>query len=84
MNAISTKLSETGRLTVPAKLRAAAGLEPGGEVVLDIVGGELRIRTVAQALASARAKARAMLAGKSGVSVDDFLADRRGQAARER
>ncbi|MGH6991747.1 MAG: AbrB/MazE/SpoVT family DNA-binding domain-containing protein [Caulobacteraceae bacterium] len=83
MNAIPAKLSESGRLTVPAKLRALTGLEPGKGVVLDVVAGELRVRSVAQAMDAARSKTKALIKGRSGVSVDAFLAGRRRDAERE-
>ena len=76
-------MSETGRLTVPLGVRAAVGLEKGGPVVLEIVDGELRVRSVAQAMARARALTRELTLGLTGVSVDDFLADRRRETERD-
>ncbi|HEY5070786.1 MAG TPA: AbrB/MazE/SpoVT family DNA-binding domain-containing protein [Caulobacteraceae bacterium] len=83
MNAISTRISENGRITVPARMRAAAGLECGAEVVLELVDGEVHLRSLARTMDRAREKSRALLAGKKNVGVDDFLADRRAGAARE-
>lgn len=83
MNAVSTRLSETGRLTVPARMRAAAGLQAGEEVVLELVDGELHVRSLAQTMARARTMVRQLIAGKSGATVDDFLADRRREVERE-
>ncbi len=83
MTAVTTKMSENGRLTVPASIRMAVGLERGGDVIVEVVDGELRIRTVAQAMERARALARRILGGQAGGSVDDFLTDRRHDAARE-
>jgi bifunctional DNA-binding transcriptional regulator/antitoxin component of YhaV-PrlF toxin-antitoxin module len=83
MTTASTKMSRTGRITVPIDVRAAAGLERGGPVVLEVVDGELRIRGVAQTMRRARALTREIIAGRSGLSVDDFLKDRRREAERE-
>lgn len=83
MPSLSANMSDTGRITVPLGVRAALGLEKGGPVVLDLVDGELRIRSVAQAMARARAMTREMTQGLTGLSVDDFLADRRRDAKRE-
>ena len=83
MKSQSAKMSETGRLTVPLGVRAAVGLERGGPVVLEIVDGELRVRSVAQAMARARALTRELTLGLTGVSVDDFLADRRRETERD-
>ena len=83
MASLSTKMSDTGRITVPLGVRTALGLEKGGQVVLDVVDGELRIRSVAQAMDRARALTRELARGLTGLSVDDFLADRRRDAKRE-
>jgi AbrB family looped-hinge helix DNA binding protein len=83
MSAVTTKMSENGRMTVPASIRAVVGLERGGDVIVEVVDGELRLRTVAQAMERARAVARKILGRKKGGTVEDFLADRRRDAARE-
>jgi antitoxin PrlF len=82
MTAITTKMSENGRITFPVSLRAAVGLERGGDVIVEVVDGELHVRTVAQTMERARAMARKIVAGRKA-SVDDFLADRRREAERE-
>jgi len=83
MTAIAAKMAENGRITVPLNLRAALGLERGGPVILEVVEGELRVRSVAQAMERARAISRRIIAGRDGFSVDDFLSDRRREAERE-
>lgn len=82
MNAITTRISENGRMTIPASVRAAVGLVRGGDVIVEVVDGELHVRTVAQAMERARAIARKIAKGKIGGSVEDFLADRRQEADR--
>ena len=83
MTAVTTRMSENGRMTVPASIRAAVGLDRGGDVIVEVVDGELRVRTVAQAMERARAVARKIVGGKTGGTVEDFLADRRREIARE-
>ena len=83
MTAIATKMAENGRITIPLNVRAAVGLERGGSVILEVVDGELRVRSVAQAMERARAISREALAGREGFSVDSFLAERRREAKRE-
>ena len=83
MTGIVAKISETGRITVPASLREAAGLARGGPVVLQVVDGELRLSSVARAMDRARALTRDLIAGRKEVSVEEFLADRRREADRE-
>ncbi len=70
-------VSRSGRISLPAAFRAALGLEQGGDVVIELDDGEIRIRTLAETIARAQAMSRHLLAGKPHVSVDDFLAHRR-------
>lgn len=83
MNAIRVRVSESGRLSLPAEFRKIVGLDHGGDVVVELDGRELRIRTVDEVIDRAQALSRRMLSGKPDVTVDDFLAERRGEAAKE-
>ncbi len=83
MNVIRAKVSESGRLSLPAEFRRAVGLECGGEVLIELEGQEIRIRSVEEAILQAQELTRRLLGGKPGVSVEDFLKDRRQDAARE-
>lgn len=82
MNATLSKIDAGGRLIIPAHARRALHLEYGGPVVLTLVDGELRVRSVASAMAELQAHASSYLAG-DGASVDAFLAARRAEAAKE-
>ncbi len=55
MTTVATKMAPNGRITFPARIRAAVGLEKGGDVVVEVVDGELHVRGVAQAVERARA-----------------------------
>ena len=70
-------VSPSGRLSLPAEFRKAVGLERGGNVIVELDGNDIRIRTVHEAVARAQAMSRRLLAGKLALSVDDFLAHRR-------
>ena len=83
MNALKGRVSETGRLSIPADIRKAVGLERGGDVVIELVRREIRIRTIDEVVAQAQAIARRLTEGKPDASVDAFLAERRREAARE-
>jgi AbrB family looped-hinge helix DNA binding protein len=83
MTSIRAKVSEAGRLSIPAEFRRAVGLEQGGDVVVSLQNGEIRIRTLDEAIAQAQAATRQLLGGKRGASVDGFLAERRKMARRE-
>jgi AbrB family looped-hinge helix DNA binding protein len=81
MVASRVRINQQGRLVIPAELRAASGLKPGSEVVLEAHEGEIRIRSVDEALIRVQAKYKRLAQGRN--MVDEFLAERREEAARE-
>lgn len=81
MAAIRTRVNEQGRLVIPAELRAAAGIKPGSDVIIEASGGEVRIRSVEAAIARVQEKYRRLAGGRK--AVDELLAERRTAAARE-
>jgi AbrB family looped-hinge helix DNA binding protein len=83
MNAARGRVSESGRLSIPAEFRKAVGLEHGGHVVVELEGREIRIRTVDEVIAQAQALTRRLIGGKPDASVDAFLAERRRDAEHE-
>ena len=83
MNSIRGRVSESGRLSLPAEFRKAVGLERGGEVVVELEGREIRIRTVDEVVAQAQALTRRLLRDRRDSSVDAFLAERRREAGAE-
>jgi bifunctional DNA-binding transcriptional regulator/antitoxin component of YhaV-PrlF toxin-antitoxin module len=76
------RMSPNGRLSIPAKQRKALGLENGGMVVSTLDNGELRIRPIAAVLAEVQAMVAPYLRA-SGDTVDQFIADKRAEAARD-
>ncbi|MCJ2098614.1 AbrB/MazE/SpoVT family DNA-binding domain-containing protein [Methylobacterium sp. E-046] len=82
MNATLSKIDAGGRLIIPAQARKALNLESGGPVVLTLMDGELRVRSVASAMAELQAQTSSFLSG-DGASVSAFLTARRAEAARE-
>lgn len=76
MNVYRGRVTESGRLSLPADVRRLVGLENGGDVVIELDGQTIRVRTVAAVVADTQALAKRLLAGRT-VSVDDFLAHRR-------
>jgi AbrB family looped-hinge helix DNA binding protein len=83
MNSIRGRVTESGRVSLPAKLRKAVGLDHGGEVVFELSGREIRIRPLAEVIAHAQAISRRLLAGQDDSGVEAFLAERRREAKRE-
>ncbi len=83
MNGVRARVSESGRIRLPAAFRKAVGLDRGGDVVVDVDGRVIRIRTLDEVIAHAQALTRRLLRGKPDASVDAFLAERRGETERE-
>ena len=82
MSGILARVSQSGRLSIPAKFRKAVGLERGGEVVVELDGREIRIRTVDEVVGRAQTLTRRLLGDNPDASLDAFLAERRREAAR--
>ncbi|WP_279358059.1 AbrB/MazE/SpoVT family DNA-binding domain-containing protein [Methylobacterium indicum] len=72
-----------GSLNLPEALRERHGLTRGGEVLVEDTGEAIVLRTLDQAVARAQALSRRLVAGRSGASVDDFLAARMGDTGAE-
>jgi bifunctional DNA-binding transcriptional regulator/antitoxin component of YhaV-PrlF toxin-antitoxin module len=83
MRSVRARVIEAGRLSLPAEFRKTVGLERGGDVVVELTGKEIRVRTVDEVVARAQELTRRLLADKAGVSVDDFLAERRREAEQD-
>ena len=77
------KINQQGRIVIPAECRAAAGLKPGDDLLVEAVGeGELRLRTRRKALKEAQAiVARYVPADRDLVA--ELIAERRAEAERE-
>lgn len=80
MNAVHGRVSRSGVISLPAGFRKAIGLEHGGDVVVELDGRDIRIRTVDEVIARAQALTRRLLGDNPAASVDAFLAERRPDA----
>lgn len=76
------RLDSAGRIVVPAGFRRALGIGAGQELVMSLDDGFVRLQTVDAALERVRAIARRRRRSDSSV-VDEFLAERRAEAAGE-
>lgn len=76
-NVRRTKVSASGRVTLPADVRRRLGVGNGGDVFIELRGDEVVIAPIDQAVVVARDVARRVAAGRPEASVDAFLADRR-------
>jgi bifunctional DNA-binding transcriptional regulator/antitoxin component of YhaV-PrlF toxin-antitoxin module len=82
MTSLPGHVSESGRLSLPAELRRAVGLERGGPVRIELVDGSLRIRTMHEIKQRIRSLARETGLSEKA-SVADFLDWRANARAEE-
>jgi len=79
---VRMRVSQNGRIVIPATFRKALGIDVGDEILLMVQDDELRITTRQRRIQHARERARRYL--KSGRSlVDELLAERRESAKNE-
>lgn len=76
------QVAENGRMNLPADMRRVLGLNGPGRVILTQDEDGIRITTADQALKRIRALAAPFAQGRASV-VDEFLEERRAEAARE-
>jgi AbrB family looped-hinge helix DNA binding protein len=76
------KITENGRVVIPAAFRKALGINPGDEIILRLDDDELRITTMKRRIERAQRHVRQYV--KPGVSlVDELISERREAAKRE-
>lgn len=79
------EVNPQGRVTIPAQMRAELGLVPGSKVVAYVEDGRLVIEDRAHLLARIQDQIIQAAAehGHTSSAVDELLADRRAEAAKE-
>jgi antitoxin PrlF len=82
MSVMSTRITQGGRVVIPAEFRHALGLEEGDEVILRLVDSELRITGRSEAIRKAQAVVRKHVR-KGKPLVQELIRERRREAARE-
>jgi bifunctional DNA-binding transcriptional regulator/antitoxin component of YhaV-PrlF toxin-antitoxin module len=75
-----TRLSQKGRLVIPAEMRKALRMDIGGVLNLRVEDGELRISTMDSRLRRAQERIRRYV--PAGVSLADELSAERREAAK--
>lgn len=76
------KVVEGGKLVIPASFRRAMGISPGDTVIIDLDGGEPRVRSLPSAIARVQERMRE-LNPEGRLLSEELLSDRRAEAARE-
>ena len=75
------KLGEGGRLVIPAAMREALGVKPGDEMALEVVDGELKVKSYMAVLRELQEEFNKLVpAGTDVVGV--FLQERRDEQKR--
>lgn len=78
---IDVRVAENGRMILPQSVRKAMGLKGETKVILTLENDEVRLSPIGHGVSRARALYREH--AKSSRTVDDFLSDRKDEAARE-
>lgn len=79
---IEITVNDQGRVTIPVQVRRAAGIEAGVPLVVYVEDGRVVIETREQLAGRIRRDVAAAWTGTGSV-VDELIADRRAEAARE-
>jgi bifunctional DNA-binding transcriptional regulator/antitoxin component of YhaV-PrlF toxin-antitoxin module len=77
------KVMAGGKLVLPAELRRAAGIAPGDTVTVELDGETLRVMSLLAQIRRAQELIRPFLPTDGRSIVDEFIAEKREEAARE-
>jgi AbrB family transcriptional regulator (stage V sporulation protein T) len=75
------RVADNGEMVLPADVARAMGLKPGDRFRIDQQGSHIVLETDDDVIAAGQRAFRATI--KRPFSVDDFIADRRADAARD-
>ncbi len=79
---VRVTIGEGGRLVIPVSYRDALGVREGSEVVMSLSDGELRIRTLDEALRRAQMLVRRYVPEERSLA-DELIAERRRETGHE-
>lgn len=82
MTVLKGRIVSGGRLQIPADVRRELGLADGDNVRMEVIDGELRVRTLRTVIAAIQADVRRYIADDVALA-DELIADRRAEAAGE-
>jgi AbrB family looped-hinge helix DNA binding protein len=83
MSSVRARIDKAGRVLIPSELRNELELRPGAAVVLETKGDELHVRPSSKAIREAQAIIGKYIPDRDRSLVDELIAERRGEAARE-
>ncbi len=82
MASVRTKVTQGGRIVIPAEFRRALGIRTGDEVILSVEGEELRVLTPEHAIKRAQALVRRYVP-EGRLLTEELIAERRAEARSE-
>lgn len=77
------KLIKGGKIVIPVELRREFGFNDGDTLVFEREGNSLVLKTYAQVVREVQAEFKAMLGERKISMVDELIAERRAEAAKE-
>lgn len=77
------KMIKGGKIVIPAELRRELGFKDGDTLVVERVDNGAVLKTYEQVVREVQAEFKAMLCDRSRSMVDELIAERRAEAARE-
>lgn len=78
---INARIAANGRMVLPKAVRTALGVTGAGVVALEVEGDEVKLTSMASRIKHAQALYRQHV--KDDYTVDDFLRERREEAAQD-
>lgn len=80
--ATTVRITEGGRIVIPAEFRRALGLNVGDELLMQLEDGELRLFTLEQGIKRAQETYRKYVPADRDL-VDELIRERHAEAERE-
>lgn len=77
------KLIKGGKIVIPAELRRELGFKDGDRLIIEREGNCAVIKTYEQVVREVQAEAKHLIGRYKGSIVDELIAERRAEAARE-
>jgi AbrB family looped-hinge helix DNA binding protein len=83
MSSRHVRIAPGGRVVIPAEFRKALGVGVGDDMVIELNGDELRLRSRQAAIKRVQDMVRKYIPDASRSLADELIAERREEAARE-
>ena len=78
----TVRMSDGGRIVIPATMREQLGLKPGDDVILELDEGQIRLMTRADGIRRAQRILARYVSGATSLG-DELIAERRAESARD-